>query len=163
MTETTDTSFKSKSRHANPSETPKLELPKFDVPVMEVPVAVREMAEKGVAQAKDAFETFRSSAGEANEMIEHTYAVASKGASEYGLKCIAIAHGNAIASLNYFGKLMTVKSPSEAVTLSTAHARAQFDALTAQCKELAALAQRITNAAAEPLKESASNAFNKNG
>ena len=48
---------------------------------------------------------------------------------------------------------MATKSMSEMVELSTAHARKQFDALTAQSRELAALAQKVTTEAAEPIKE----------
>ena len=32
---------------------PKFEIPKFDLPNMEIPEVFRDMAEKGVAQAKD--------------------------------------------------------------------------------------------------------------
>jgi hypothetical protein len=37
-----------------------------------------------------------------------------------------------------------VKSPSEFIELSTAHARKQFEAMTAQTKELTELAQKVT-------------------
>ena len=56
---------------------------------------------------------------------------------------------------------MTVKSLSEAVELSTAHARKQFDTLTAQSKDLAALAQKVATDTAEPVKEGVSKAFKK--
>ena len=39
---------------------------------------------------------------------------------------------------------MGVKSLSEFVELSSAHAREQFEAMTAQTKELTELAQRVT-------------------
>ena len=48
---------------------------------------------------------------------------------------------------------MTVKSLSEAVELSTAHARKQFEAVTAQTKELTALAQKVATETAEPIKD----------
>jgi hypothetical protein len=56
---------------------------------------------------------------------------------------------------------MTVKSLSEAVELSTAHARKQFDALTAQSKELTALAQKVANETTEPIKVGMTTAFKK--
>ena len=37
-----------------------------------------------------------------------------------------------------------MKSPSEFIELSTAHARKQFEAMTAQTKELTELAQKVT-------------------
>ena len=142
-------------------EMPKFEMPKFDVPKMEVPAAFREMAEKSVSQAKEAYEKMRSATEEATDMIEDTYATASKGASDYGLKCIEMARANTNATLDFFSSLMTVKSLSEAVELSTAHTRKQFEALTAQSKDLAALAQKVATETAEPVKEGVSKAFKK--
>jgi phasin len=144
-------------------EIPKFEIPKFDVPKMEVPAAFREMAEKSVSQAKEAYEKMRSATEEATDMIEDTYATASKGASDYGLKCIEVARANTNAALDFYSSLMTVKSLSEAVELSTAHARKQFETLTAQSKDLAALAQKVATETAEPVKEGVSKAFKKVG
>jgi hypothetical protein len=45
-----------------------------------------------------------------------------------------------------------VKSPSEFVELSTEHAQQQLTTLTEQTKQLAALAQQVTFATAEPLR-----------
>jgi hypothetical protein len=56
---------------------------------------------------------------------------------------------------------MTVKSVAEMVELSTAHMRKQFDAMSAQSKELTALAQKVTTETVEPIKESVSSAFKK--
>ena len=56
---------------------------------------------------------------------------------------------------------MTVKSLSEVVELSTAHMRRQFEALTAQTKELTALAQKVATETTEPLKDSVTSAFKK--
>jgi hypothetical protein len=53
-----------------------------------------------------------------------------------------------------------VTSPAELVELSTAHARKQCEAMTAQTKELAALAQKATAEIAEPLKTGVTKAFN---
>ena len=56
---------------------------------------------------------------------------------------------------------MTVKSLSEMVELSTAHTRKQFETLTGQSKELAAIAQKVATESAEPVKESWGKAFKK--
>ena len=53
------------------------------------------------------------------------------------------------------------KSLSEAVELSTAHARRQFEAVTTQAKELSALAQKVTAETTEPVKESLTKVFKK--
>ena len=165
MSETVDTytpATKSKSRVTSPaSELPKFEPPKFELPKLEVPAAFREIAEKSVLQAKETYENMKSAAEEATDLIEDTYATATKGAADYGLRCIEAARENTNASFDFASKLMTVKSLSEMVELSTAHARKRFEAVTAQSKDLAALAQKVTTETVEPVKESVSKVFKK--
>ncbi|MCF8477792.1 MAG: phasin [Pseudolabrys sp.] len=133
---------------------PKFEMPKFEMPSMEVPPAFREIAEKGVAQAKENYEKMKSSAEQATEMLEETYATASKGCSGYGLKVIESARANSNAAFDLFGELLTAKSYSDVVEKTTAYMRTQFDTVTAQAKELTEQAQKVATETAEPIKES---------
>ena len=94
-------------------------------------------------------------------MLEDTYATATKGASDYGLKVIEATRVNTNAAFDFYAELMTVKSFSEVVQLTTTHARKQFEALTAQSKDLAALAQKVTTETSEPIKESVTKALKK--
>jgi phasin len=142
-------------------ETPKFEMPKYDMPSMEMPAGVREFAEKGIAQAKGQYEKFKAAAEETTDVLESTYTTASKGASEYGLKMIEISRANTNAAFDFFGKLLAVKSLSEAVELSTAHARSQFETMTAQAKELTTQAQKIATDTAEPMKAGLTSAMSK--
>ena len=142
-------------------EIPRFTLPKFEVPKMEVPAAFREIAEKSVTQAKDNWEKIKAATEEATDLIEDSYATASRGAADYNLKLIEAARANTNATFDYAGQLLGVKSLSEAVELSTAHLRKQFDTLNAQTKELTALAQRVATDTVEPLKESVNSAFKK--
>jgi phasin len=142
-------------------EFPKFEMPNFEIPKMEIPAAFRELAEKSVTQAKETYEKMKSAAEEATDVLEGTYSTASKGASDYGLKVIEAARLNTNSAFDFATDLMTVKSISELVELSTAHMRKQFEALTAQTKELAALAQKVATETAEPVKESMTKAFKK--
>jgi phasin len=131
------------------------------VPKMEVPAAFREFAEKSVTQAKDNWEKMKAATEEATDLMEGSYATASKGAADYGLKMIEAARANTNAMFDYATELMAVKSLSEAVELSTAHARKQFDAVSAQTKEFSALAQKVAADTTEPIKESVTSAFKK--
>jgi phasin len=142
-------------------EIPRFELPKFELPKFEVPAAVRELAEKGVNQAKDSWEKMKAATEEATDLIEGSYATASKGAADYGLKMIEAARANSNAAFDHASELLTAKSLSEAVELSTAHMRKQFDTMTEQSRSLAALAQKIAAEATEPLKQSVAGAFKK--
>jgi phasin len=142
-------------------EIPKFEMPKFEIPKVEMPAAFREFAERGVAQAKDTYEKMKAVAEEATDVLETTYSTASKGASEYGLKVIEATRVNTNAAFDFFGELMTAKSPSEVIELSSAHARKQFESLTAQSKELGALAQKVATETAEPIKSGMNKALSK--
>ena len=146
---------------ASTFERPKFEMPSFEIPKMEIPAAFREMAEKGVSQAKQTYEKMKSTAEEATDVLEATYATSTKGAADYGLKVIEVTRLNTNAAFDFFTELMTVKSFSEVVELSTAHARKQFEVATAQSKEFAALAQKVATESVEPIKESVTKAFKK--
>jgi phasin len=136
-------------------------LPKYEMPKMEVPAEFREMTDKGVAHARDIYAKAMVASEEAADLLENTYATVAKGATHYNLKLIEIARNNTRAAFDYAHQLLGVKSPSEFIELSTAHMRNQFDIVSAQNKELCALAQEVANEAAEPIKTSVSKAFNK--
>ena len=142
-------------------ELPKFELPKFDLPNIEIPAALREAAEQGVAQAKDAYAKLKAAGEEAASLIEDTYATAAKGAAEYNRKVIEAARANANATFDYAIALLEVKSPSEIFALSAEHVREQLGALTEQTKELGGLAQKFASETAEPIKSGVTKAFKK--
>ena len=164
MTEASTTKGKAKAAPAPVIpmfEMPKFEIPKFDMPKVEVPAAFREIAEKSVAQAKDAYEKVKAATEEATDVLEDTYTTAMKGTVDYNLKLIEAARANANATFDLASELVSVKSFSEMVELTTAHARKQFEALTEQSKELTAAAQKLATDTAEPFKSGVTKAFKK--
>jgi phasin len=142
-------------------EFPKFEIPNFELPRMEVPASFREFAEKGASQAKETYEKMKAAAEEATDVLEDTYANVAKGAADYGLRMIEASRANTNAAFDFYTDLMSVKSYSDIIEISTAHARKQFEAVTAQTKDLAALAQKMATDSAEPIKDSVSKAFSK--
>ena len=122
---------------------PKFEMPKFGLPNMEMPEAFREMAEKGVAHAMDANAKAKAASDAAADLLERTYATVAKGAAHYNLKIIEIARTNTRAAFDHAHELLGVKSASEFIELSTAQMRKQFDIVSAQNKELCALANEM--------------------
>jgi phasin len=158
MNETTTGATKAKTaKHVSDS----FGLSNYEMPKMEVPAEFREMTDKGVAHARDTYAKARVASEEAAALLENIYAIVAKGAADYNLKLIEIARTNTRAAFDYANELLGVKSPSEFIELSTAHMRNQFDIVSAQNKELCALAQEVANEAAEPIKTSVSKAFNK--
>jgi phasin len=121
--------------------------------------AFRATAENGSAQVKESFEKMSATTAEATALIKDSYSTAVKGAQEYNTRFIEFAQNNTKAAFDFVQKLSGVKSPSDFFELSTDHSRKQFETLTEQTKELAALAQKVTLATVEPLKTGVTRAF----
>jgi phasin len=121
--------------------------------------AFRATAENGSAQVKEAFEKMSAATAEATAQIKHSYSTAVKGAQDYNAKLFEFAQNNTKAVIEFAQKLSGVKSPSDFIELSTDHSRKQFETLTEQTKELAALAQKVTLATVEPFKTGVTKAF----
>src|SRR5258707_12755141 len=120
---------------------------------------MRAFAEKGVSQARDNYAKFKDAAETHNGTIEAVFSTASKGASEYSAKLMEFMKANTTAGLDFAQALVALKSPTEAMELTTAYTKKQFQTLTAQAKELAELTQKIATDTAEPSKASASKLF----
>ena len=150
---------KTKYKSTSAGSALKFELPNFELPKMEIPAAFREIAERGVTQAKETYEKIKTVAEEATDLLEDTYATATKGVSDYGLKLIEVARENTNSAFDFASRLITVKSVSEAVELSTAHTRKQYEAVSTQTKELASIAQKAALDTVEPVKESLGKVF----
>lgn len=136
-------------------------MPKMDMSSLEVPAVVREMAEKGVQTAREAYEKMKTSAEETTDLLEDTYTTASKGMAEYNAVALESLRANVNSAFDYMGALLATKSVSEAVELSTGHMRKQFDVLSAQAKELSTLAQKVATETAEPIKASVEKTIKK--
>ena len=123
----------------------------------------RNMAEKSATQSKEVYENMSASkevekmsaaTGQTADIIRNCYLAAVKGVQDYNNKLIEFTHANTKAAFDFAQRMSGVKSPSEFVELSTEHAQQQLTTLTEQTKQLAALAQQMTLATAEPLKAS---------
>ena len=121
--------------------------------------ATQASSGNGSAQAKQAFEKMSAATGEAATLFKNSYSTAIKGAQDYHNKVLEFAQINTEAAFGFAQKLADVKSPSDFMEMSTEHSRKQFETLTEQTKELAALAQRVTLTAAEPLRTGVTKAF----
>ena len=132
-------------------------------PKMDATQAFRMTAENGSARAKEAFEKIRASTAEATGLFKDSFSTAVKGVQDYNTKFFEFAQTNTEAAFAFAQKLSGAKSPSDFVELSTEHSHKQFERLTEQTKELAALAQKVTLATAEPLKTGVTKAFSQAG
>ncbi len=125
----------------------------FEGTAKEATTAFREMAEKGILQAKENYAKMKTAAEEATGILEHSYANASKGAADYGLKVLEAARANSNAAFDYAAELLGARTLAQMVEISTAHTRKQIESMTEQARELSTLAQKVATTTAEPLKD----------
>ena len=90
------------------------------------------------------FDQVNSAAEKTKEFMEGTYVSTMQAAAQFNAKLLEFARVNNEAFLSYMSELSRVKSPTDAVEITTRHAREQLATLTAQAKELAALTQQAT-------------------
>ncbi|MBL8570371.1 MAG: phasin [Phreatobacter sp.] len=145
-------------------EMPKFDLPKFDgtafdMSKVEVPAALRDAADKVVAQAKDGYAKLKTAAEEATGLVEDTYATASAGVKDFNLKALEASRTNVNASFDHVRDLMGAKTLAEVIELQSGFLRKQFETLQVQSKDLAAIAQKTATDTAEPVKAKIEKAF----
>jgi phasin len=97
-------------------------------------------------------ERYGAATGQTADVMKKCYSNAVKGAQDYSNKVVDFTQANTNTAFDFAQRLSGVKSPSEFVELSTEHARQQLETLTNQTTQLAALAQRVSLATAEPLQ-----------
>ncbi|CEG07149.1 phasin [Afipia felis] len=131
----------------------------FTTTPFQIPEQFRAFAENGVNQARDGYQKLKAAAESNNEVLEAVYASATKGASGFAAKLVEIAQANVTSSFDFAQSFVGVGSLPEAAELVSAHTRKQFEALTAQSKELAEFGQKVATETVEPLKASVTKAF----
>jgi phasin len=110
----------------------------------EVPAEMRELAEKSVAQAKQAFDGFiaatQHAVGTAESQVK-TMQSNAKGTSELAMK---FAERNMAASFEFAQRLLHAKDPQEVTALQTEYLKSQLATMTEQAKELSQQAAKIS-------------------
>ena len=122
------------------------------------PVPAAEPA-KIVAEVAKVQQAAKQAGADTAHALEDSFTSASKSLQAFSAKAMEAYQANAAASVNYLQALSSVRSVSEAIALQSDHMRKQYESLTAQAKELTALAQQVAADAAGPLKEQLGKAF----
>jgi phasin len=120
---------------------------------------IRRTAERAAEQQKQALDQFATRTGDAAETMRECCSKAVKSAQDYQKRLIEIAQTNANRTFEFAQKLLSVKSPSEFVEVSSDHMRRQWEMAAEQTKQLAELTQNLTASTAEPLKAGFERAF----
>jgi len=126
----------------------------FEVVILdaEFPEAARELAEKTVAQTREAYERSKGTLEAALETIERSYDAMGQGAAALNRKIIEIAQRNLNSGFDLARSLATAKTLAEMVELRASYWRKQFSALVAQAEEVRALSTKVAAEMSEPMK-----------
>ncbi len=128
-------------------------------PAMEIQETVRHELEKVVVDTRAAFAKAKASAEDAANAFELSFAAAKDGVMAFNTKALAAARANAEANIEFVKASLAAKSVGDYVTLQNEFARKQTDAVVAQLKDLAEVAQKAVVETIEPIKDQLTKSF----
>lgn len=108
-----------------------------------MPAEMLAMAEKGMEQAKQAFESMLSATQHAVLTAGTQLTSMQSSAKETGELAMRFAERNVASAFEFTEKLVRAKDPQEVVTLHADYARSQIEALSEQAKELGKKAAKL--------------------
>ena len=118
-----------------------------------VPEAARELAEKTVAQSREAYERSKDALEAALQTVDRSYDALSQGAAALNRKIIEIAQRNINSGFDLAKSLATAKTLAEIVELRATYWRKQFTVLAEQAEEVRALYAKVADEMTEPIKD----------
>ena len=118
-----------------------------------VPEAARELAEKTVAQSREAYERSKDALEAALQTVDRSYDALSQGAAALNRKIIEIAQRNINSGFDLAKSLATAKTLAEIVELRATYWRKQFTVLAEQAEEVRALYAKVADEMTGPIKE----------
>jgi phasin len=117
-----------------------------------VPEGVRALAEKTLAQTRQAYDNSLDAFDASLSTFERSFDAAGQGAAAFNRKIVDIARRNVDASFDLASSLAGARNLTDIVELQAAFWRKQFGALTAQAEEVHALSAKVTVDAAERIR-----------
>lgn len=111
----------------------------YDSPEFEIPAAVRELAERNVAQVRQSYEQLLALMRKAQEAAVKSQGVMAKSALEIQAKALEFAQTNVIANFNFAADLARARDLKEYLEVQSRYAQTQLDAYTKQSQEISKL------------------------
>ena len=156
-----DVSTNQPKTNGHASEKRGFDLPLFELPKMAMPGIFGGIAEQGAVRARENCEKMKAASGEMADILREACSTNARSATDYGIKVIEISGINTNSALDFLTNLAGSKSLSEFIQLSAAQSRKNFEAASAQNKELWDLVQKAASETAEPIKQSVTRVLQK--
>ena len=122
---------------------------------------LQEMTEQGLEQAKVAYDQFKHQAEDVVHLFDDSSDALKTGATEFNSKAIEYVQGNINAGFEFVRKMAAVKDVNELVELQSTFARQQFDAYTAQVKELSEISTKVAERTSKPIADGIKKSFDQ--
>ena len=116
----------------------------------EVPQEMRAFAEKSFDQARQAFESFISTARHTVSVFEDQAETTRQGARDLGQRAAAFAETNIANSFEFAQKLLRARDVNEMVKLQSDYVASQMKVLSDQAKELGESTAKLAKDSAAP-------------
>jgi len=126
-----------------------------------VPESVRALAEKSVAQTRQAYDRSLDAFDTSLTTFERTFDAAGQDAIAFNRKIVDIARRNVSASFDLAASLAGAKNLADIVELQSAFWRKKSGVLMAQAEEVRALSTKVTTDAAEQINSQMAGGANR--
>lgn len=135
----------------------------FEDLALNTPVSegLRALAEKNIAQAREAYAHSKDALEAGLETLERSLDALGQGATALNHKVMDIAQRNINSGFDLAKGLAGAKNLAEAIELQAAYWRKQFGALTAQAEEVRSLSTQLAADAVKPAKEQLTRSMDK--
>ena len=120
---------------------------------------LREMTERGMDQAKAAYDQFKGSAQEAVELLDGSATALKTGGTELNMKAIEFFQNNVNAGFDFARRAAAVKDVQEFVELQSTFARDQLAAYSQQVRDLSELSVKVAEGASKPIADGMKKSF----
>ena len=131
------------------------------MPFLAVPDIFGGLTEQSMSRTKESIEKMKMASGAINDALLQAYSAHTKGAADYAAKVIEFSGANTSSAFDFLTHLLGVKAPSEILQLSAEQGRKNFEATTAQSRELWELTRKVASETADPIKQSFASVLQK--
>ena len=118
----------------------------------EVPQAMRDLAERNIAQMRETYERSKDALEGVLQSWERSFDATNQGAVTLNRKIIDIAQRNINSGFDLAKSLAGAKNLAEAMELQAGYWRKQLDTVAAQAKEVRTLSAQVAADATKPMK-----------
>ena len=106
-------------------------------------------------------EKMKTASGAINNALLQAYSANAKGAADYAAKVVEFSSANTSSAFDFLTHLLGMKLPSEILQLSAAQGCKNFQATSAQSRELWELTRKVASETADPIKKSFASVLQK--